>query len=340
MKKIVVLTLFACWFSAAFSQDNLVKEIQKLTLANDSLQKQVIKPLHDSIITLHNSIITLNTDLNKRIKDFEKEKDDLNKKIKDFEKEKGDLNKKIKDLEKDIADLNKNKIKIEKDDLQKQVERLTANVAELNQKISEKDKQIAEEKQIGEQKAKEAKKTGENNVLAKIVNSYKGKPFDDLIKSSTKPSVQHDRQLVIDEEVKPVLSDLAKYFDAKELLAKKFDAAKIKDAQTQLNQIQQQSESLNKLKEYIENYQTFNDGLKESIEKIIALDKKEIVSGMDEEIQKQKFHKILAELSSYIFNYDFNFMDYPYLSDIVLDIIKRKQPNADADITDILKKLQ
>jgi peptidoglycan hydrolase CwlO-like protein len=319
MKKIVVLTLFACWFSAAFSQDNLVKAI----LANDSLQKQVIN------------------DLNKKIKDLEKEKDDLSKKMKDLEKEKGDLNKKIKDLEKDIADLNRNKIKIERDDLQKQVDHLTANIAELTQKISEKDKQIAEEKQIGEQKAKEARKTGENDVLAKTVNSYKGIPFEILIKSSTKLSVQRDKQLVINnEEVKPVLLDLAKYFDAQELLAKKFDAAKIKDAQTQLNQIQQQSESLNKLKENIENYQTFTDGIKESIEKIIALDNKESVSDMPEEVQKRKFDKILAELSSYIFNYDFNFMDYPYLSDIVLDIIKRKQPNADADITDILKKLQ
>jgi predicted transcriptional regulator len=140
--------------------------------------------------------------------------------------------------------------------------------------------------------------------------------------------------------VKTVLSDLVKYFNAKELLEQKFDAVKIKDAQAKLSQIQQQSELLDKRKEYMENYQTFNDGLKESIEKIIKLDKSESVLGMDEEIQKQKFNKILAEISSYIFNYDFNFMDYPYLSDIVLEIIKRKQPNADADITNILKKLQ
>jgi hypothetical protein len=320
MKKIVILTLFVSYFSATFSQD-LLKEIKELTLANDSLQKQVIKPLYDSILKLN----TANAAEASKVKALDKEKDGLNKKI--------------KDLEKNIADLNKNKVKIERDTLQKQVERLTANLIELNQRISEKDKQIVEEKQNGEQKAKQEKENGKNEALAKIVNSYKGKPFEILIKSSTKLSVQRDIPLVgNNEEMRVILPDLEKYFTAKELLAKKFDAAKIKDAQAQLSQIQQQSELLDKLKEHIENYQTFNDGLKETIEKIIDLDKRESVTG--EEVQKQKFNKILAEISSYIFNYGFNFMDYPYLSDdIILEIIKRKQPNADANITDILNKL-
>ncbi len=39
MKKIAVLALFTCVFSDASSQD-LIKEIQKLTLVNDSLQKE------------------------------------------------------------------------------------------------------------------------------------------------------------------------------------------------------------------------------------------------------------------------------------------------------------
>jgi chromosome segregation ATPase len=321
MKKITILTLFVCYFSAAFSQD-LVEKLQKLTLENDSLQKQVIKPLRDSILSL-NTAYTAEVS-----------------KIKALEKEKVNFNKKIKDLEKDIADLNKNKLKIERDTLQKQVERLNANVAELNQRISDKDKQIDEQQKNGEQKAKQEKEKGKNETLKNIVNSY-NKKFDDLIKSSTKLSVQRDILLVgAKEEVKQVLSDLAQYFNAKELLSQKFDATKIKKEQTGLNQIQQQSELLNKLKEHIEDYQTLNDGLKKSIEKIIVLDKQESVSGMDEEIQKQKFNKILAEISSYIFNYDFNFVDYPYLSDIVLEIIKLKQPDADANITNILKKIQ
>jgi mRNA-degrading endonuclease YafQ of YafQ-DinJ toxin-antitoxin module len=135
-KKLVILTLCVCYYSATFSQD-LLKEIQKLTLANDSLQKQIIKPLHDSILSLN----TANAAEASKVKALEKEKDGLNKKIKKFEK--------------DVADLNKNKVKIERDTLQKQVERLTANDAELNQRISEKDRQILDEKQRGEQTAKQ-----------------------------------------------------------------------------------------------------------------------------------------------------------------------------------------
>jgi hypothetical protein len=49
MKKIIVVILIMFGVSNAYTQD-LIKEIQKLTLANDSLQKQVIKPLNDSIV--------------------------------------------------------------------------------------------------------------------------------------------------------------------------------------------------------------------------------------------------------------------------------------------------
>jgi DNA repair exonuclease SbcCD ATPase subunit len=321
MKKFIILTLCVCCYSVAFSQD-LVKEIQKLTLVNDSLQKQVIKPLRDNIQSLNAARAAEASE------------------VQALKKENDGLSEQIKNLNKDIADLNKNKLKIEKDALQKQVDRLTANVAGLEQRISEKEKQIGEEKRNGEQTAKQEKENGKNEILANIADSYKNKKFDDLVNSSTEWSVQRDILLVGNNaEVKTVLSDLVKYFNAKESLAQKFDAAKIKDAQAKLSQIQRQSELLDKLKENVGNYQTFNDGLKESIEKINNLDKRESVSGMDKEIQRQKFNKILAELSSYIFNYDFNFMDYPYLSDIVLEIIKRKQPNPDAKITDVLQIL-
>jgi hypothetical protein len=279
----------------------LVKE----TLVNDSLQKQVIKPLHDSSRSLN----TARAAEASKAQALKKGKDGLSKKIKKL--------------------VSKNKLKIERDTLQKQVDRLTENLTELNQRILEKEKQIGEEKRNGEQTAKQEKENGKNEILVNITDSYKNKKFDDLVNSSTKLSVQRDMKLVGSNEVlKTVLSDLEKYFNAKELLAQKFDAAKIKDAQAQLNQIQQPSESLDKLKENMENYRTFNDGLKETIEKIIELGKGQSVTG--EEIQRQRFNEILAEFSSYIFNYDFNFMDYPYLSDIVLEIIKRKQPDPDA----------
>ncbi len=331
MKKIIILSIILCGFYTAYSQD-LIREIQKLTLANDSLQKQVIKPLHDSILNLNSS------------KEIEVSK--LQKKIKDLEKEKDNLNKKIKDFDKDIASLNKNKIKIEKDSLQKRVELLTENAAKLNLEIQGKNleiqkinKQIDEEKQIGEQKAKSEKEIGKNEALTDIVNSYKNKEFDDLIKISTKLSVQRDMQFIGNNvDVKVILSDLEKYFNAEELLANKIDTAQIKNALLKLNQIKQKSELTKQLKENVKYYKDFNDELKKTIEKLIKLDDLTETIG-DAAVQKLKFKDIVLELSNYMYDY-YDYSNYPYLSDIILKIIKHKKPNADEDLSDLLGKLQ
>ena len=314
MKKIIILFLVLSNGLAVFSQcKELIEEVKNQQMTIDSLQNKVIKAL-------------------------ENETSKLQGQIKVLEDDKIGLNKKIKDFEKDVADLNKNKVKVERDALQEQAGRSTAQIAELSQQLSEKDKQISTEKQKYEQKLREEKEKGKNEALANLLNIYKNKKFDDLIKTSTKLSVQRDMQLVGDNaEMRPVLSDLEKYFDAEELLTRKFDAAQIKNAQIQLNQINQKSELLDKLKENVEYYKDFNDELKKTIEKLVNLDKRKVADG-DAEIQKLKFQEILSELSNYMYNY-YDYGNYPYLSDIVLEIIKRKQPNADADISDLLKKL-
>ena len=37
--------------------------------------------------------------------------------------------------------------------------------------------------------------------------------------------------------------------------------------------------------------------------------------------------------------YHFNFTDYPYLSELVLETMKRKQKDANSDISDLVEKL-
>lgn len=214
------------------------------------------------------------------------------------------------------------------------------SISLLKSSISEKEKQIVAERQKGEQKTKEAFENGKNEMLANFVNRYKDQPFDILIKSSTKQSVLQDLQIFEGiPEVRLILADIQKIFFARDLLDAKLDASQIKSIQSEVGQIKRESLVLGKLKEIISNYQSVNDGLKELVEKIIALDKREEVAGMSNEIRKKKFDKILAEVTSYIFNYDFNFLDYPYLTDILVQIIKRKQPNPDADISDLLSRL-
>jgi protein-arginine kinase activator protein McsA len=221
---------------------------------------------------------------------------------------------------------------VEIDSLKKEISAMEAinsdSIAALQTKLTDKDRQMREEYEKGKQAA-----------LSDIIRTYKNR-FDDLAVSSSKQSVQRDLRIVGNNpEIKQMLTDLEIYCSAKELLDKKFDESQIKPAQTKLQSVQQKSKLLDKLKDNVENYQLFYNGLKETLEKLITLDKRETVAGMGDEIQELKFNKILTELSSYIFNYDFNFSDYPYLSDIVLEVIKRKQPDADADITDLYQQI-
>ena len=230
--------------------------------------------------------------------------------------------------------------------LNKHVESLEKEIIQLhgllkvteNNKADLKPNTVIIEKEEYEQILRTEKEKGKNEALANFFDIYQNNKFDDLIKASTKLSVQRDMQLVGDDaEMQLVLSDLEKYFNTEELLVQKFDATQIKNAQTQLNQINRQSELLDKLKENIEYYKDFNDELKRTIERLVKLDEQKVADG-DTEIQKLKFNEILSELSNYMYNY-YDYGNYPYLSNIVLEIIKRKHPNADAEIRDLLGKL-
>ncbi|NLO69349.1 MAG: hypothetical protein GX102_00015 [Porphyromonadaceae bacterium] len=303
INKIIIIILIVCSVSSAYSQDCLDRVARQAVMI-DSLQKANNQSNH---------LITILQTTQMALSDT------------------------IKSLRFDLSSLVN--IQLQKDSIDAQLKTKSDSIVLLLNQLSDKDQQIASARQQGDQKARAEYERGKSDGLGIIILSYK-KPFDDLIKFSSKESVQRDIQLLgNNQELTPFLDDLQLYFNAIEFLAMKFDVDQIKNAQAQLNQIKQNSVMLDKLKGTISNYQTFNDGLKETLNKIVTLDQRESVAGMGHEIQNLKFNKILYELSGYIFNYDFNFLDYPYLSEIVLEIIKRKQPNPDADVADLLNKL-
>lgn len=321
MKKVLVVILIMCGVSNAYTQD-LFKEMQKLTLANDSLQKQVIKPLNDSIIKL-NSAHSI-------------EIAKLNEQVKALEIEKSDLNKKIKTLESSVADLNKNKIKVERDNLQAKFDSLTIKVTELNKQISIKDKQIIQEKELGEQKSIQEKEKGKQEVLNQIIQTY-NKSFDELIKNSTLNTVERDMSIVGDKTVvQQTLLSLQIYFNSELVLGQKYSEQKVENAITQLKSIEQ-TELVLKLTDKLNKYKLCNDGLTTTIDKIIESDKKFVAN--DEYTQETKLNDVLNELAWYFRNYRFNFTDYPYLTGIVLEIIKLKQKDANTDIANLKEKL-
>lgn len=321
MKKIIVVLLIMFGVSNAYTQD-LIKEIQKLTLANDSLQKQVIKPLNDSILKL-NSAHSI-------------EIAKLNEQLKALEFEKSELNKKIKTLESTVAELNKNKIKVERDNLQAKCDSLITKVKELENLISVKDKQIAQEKELGQQKSIQEKEKGKSEILNLIIQTY-NKPLDELIINTNIKSVERDMSIVGDKTVvQQKLLSLQKYYNSEQVLNEKYSEQRVENALTQLKSIEQ-TELVLKLIDKLSKYKLCNDGLKTTIDKILEIDKKFVAN--DEYTQKTKLNDVLAEIAWYFRNYRFNFIDYPYLSEVVLEIIKLKQNDANTDIAILKEKL-
>lgn len=321
MKKIIVVILIMFGVSNAYTQD-LIKEIQKLTLANDSLQKQVIKPLNDSILKLNSA--------------HSNEIAKLNEQLKALENEKSELNKKIKTLESTVAELNKNKIKVERDNLQAKCDSLIIKVKELENLISAKDKQIAQEKELGQQKSIQEKEKGKSEILNLIIQTY-NKPLDELIINTNIKSVERDMSIVGDKTViQQKLLSLQKYYNSEQVLNEKYGEQKVENAITQLKSIEQ-TELVLKLIDKLSKYKLCNDGLKKTIDKILEIDKKFVAN--DEYTQKTKLNDVLAEIAWYFRNYRFNFIDYPYLSEIVLEIIKLKQKDANTDIAILKEKL-
>ncbi len=198
--------------------------------------------------------------------------------------------------------------------------------------------QLSQKEKENKKNVTEAKEQGKQEALVDLTNYYLKNTFEDLIQSSTKQTIQKDQQLFGDKtELKSLLSDLDKYFNAKDLLNKKYDPDQIQKAQNELNQIKRESVLLSKLKNDLRLYKTYNDGLKEMLSEIVKIDAdpNQTVTGLPEEVQKLKFYKI----SSYIFNYDFKLTDFPYLSDLILEVIKRKTPSPDAEVSDLIQKL-
>lgn len=309
-------------FSTAYSQD-LIKEIQKLTLANDSLQKQVIKPLNDSIIKL-NSAHSI-------------EIAKLNEQLKVIEIEKSELNKNIKTLESTVGELNKNKIKVEWDNLQAKCDTLIIKVKELENLISAKDQQITQEKELGQQKSIQEKEKGKSEILNLIIETYNKPPLNELIINTTLKSVERDMSIVGDKTVvQQKLLSLQKYFNSEQVLSEKFSEQKVESTITQLKSLEQ-TELVFKLIDKLSKYKLCNDGLKTTIDKILEIDKKFVAN--DEYTQKTKLNDVLAEIAWYFRNYRFNFIDYPYLSEIVLEIIKLKQKDANTDIANLKEKM-
>ncbi len=313
MKKAIVLFIMLFGIGNAYAQDGVADKIAKQAVEIDSLKKAI------KIFMFKNDSLK-NIILNYQVS--EKKNLDAN----------DELRKELSKLE---------KYKTEKKAIETKLAAKSDSIFLLKNKIIQIENEIKATIEKGKKDAAAEKENGKNEILNKLLNTYKNKSFDELIKSSSITSIVRDKQLIGNNtDVKQIIIDLEIYFNAEILLSNKFNAPQVNDAIAQVTLIKQQSKLVATLKDNLENFKTFNEGLNAAIQNIIAIDKKEFVKGMSEQVIKSKLNKIIYELSKFIFDYNFNFLDYPYLSDIVLEIIKQKKPNPDADISDLLKRIE
>jgi hypothetical protein len=321
MKKTLFILLIILGTKPGYSQD-IFKELQKLTLENDSLQKQVILPLNNIIINLKKTNDSLSISNQEQIKILANEQINLNEQIKRYEST--------------IAELNKNKIKIERDNFKNNVDSLLIINGDLGKTISENKLQIKNNQQLCDDEKRKEYENGKLELINKLAQFY-SKPFDDLITSSSLIIVERDMQIVGNKvDFIQKLLDLQKYFNAEQVLHEKFNKQNILFAINQIGNLEK-TERVKNLNENLNNYELMKDEFNKVLGKIDGIDKKQIAN--DEYTQDVKMKSILLELSKYIKNYRINFSNFPYLYEIVFDIIKLKQKDANTDIKYLTDKL-
>lgn len=321
MKRIILFAAITLLTNGAFSQDCCDRNDQNV-LKLDSLKRYVIKPLNDSISKLHSARETEIIKLNERIHKLETIKNDLTQTVKNFEA--------------NIAALNKDKIKLERDNLISKNAELNNLLIILNDSLSLKDSIIRAEKKNGEEKSNQSREEGKQETVNRIVQTY-NKPFEELIKNSTLKTVERDYLIIGNSsEAQRKLSSLRTYFDSEQIIYSKYNEETVKKALVQLAGLEQ-NELVIKLIDKLNNYYYSTEGLKTAIKKIDEKDK--IFLAADEDMQEKKLEKILTVLAGYFRNYQFNFTAYPYLSDVVLELIKLKQKDANTDVSKLLDRL-
>lgn len=308
MKPRYILIFFLICFYSSYGQEDLIRVITNQAVVIDSLKRT-----------------------------GRMETENFNKQSRDCLKNLKSQSDTIKNIKLELSKLEK--FKAEKNKVDTSLKQKNDSIRILKKQYSEVNKQIIEESKKTQIALREEYNKGKNEIKIKIVETYKNKNFDELLQSSSKISVQRDLLLVDNNEIKNLLNDLILYFDATLVLEKRYKPEQVKNTQLLLNKINHQSDLLERLKVNIENYETSSKALLECLMKIDKLNEK-TVYGMPKDLFNDKLNKIQMEISKYIFDYDLNFAVYPYLSDIVFDVIKIKNPNPDASITELIKKIK
>lgn len=337
MKKIIVLfgvLIFCCLFSKAQDGKITVDQATYDDMRDKITKKDIeVKALNDSIKNLQKQCKEID-----KIKKENLRRTQANTKLDSLNKV---LKKQNQKLEKNIESLTGKKgvIKQKNDSITLLTNEITTLRQEKEQdrvncekKLNWQEQECKNNLEIEKGKAIDA---GRTEILGKIEKYYE-QDFEELIAFTSLEIVIRDSAIVKSAKSKDNINKLRQYFLIKESLTLPFNEESNKVAQDQLSSLPK-TPSVEKLKETLEVYSICVDELQKYIVKIIELDRILQVNDRSSKKKREKQEEISGYLTEYIVEYEA--MNYPYLLNIVLEIMQRKQNNVDAPIEDLYERL-
>lgn len=283
---------------------------------------------------------TLNT---AGLKQLEKKIDNLTELInqsqsKVSKEELDDAHQQINDLEKENKSLKKfQKFKNERKTLMDSLDYQQKRIEKIESDLKNKDREITTLQNEKSLKYKEGIEKGKSNFIENYITDIRDKELDELLVIYNLSSVRKDIQLLTDKpEIIEKLKDVEKYYKGFELLSQQYNETKVNSSLEDLSTIKSSS-LINQLNTDLKYYKENNDKLKSIIRHFV--DNNPRVENFNDEIQQKKRGDILRKLASYLYNYDINTQNYPYLYDIIGEVIMIKEKDLDADLSSILKKM-
>jgi len=293
---------FAKWQHSRDTFENKLKTIIQI-LHTQMSSNSVISQKDEKIQNLRDSISTLKENSEK-------------------EQKKAELLKKISTLEKDTFTLNQS------------VRTLEIIIKNLNSLVSQ-------AKQDSINSNNKSFSDGENSYIEKLATHYvqRGNDFDSLIKHSNQTSISRDLKLVRNyDSAFLVLNDLDIYFKCLDVLKQPYNKSQVDFSLGRLRQIKRSSNSLNNLRTDISSYIEITKSLNGAIDEISRIDANNVPANGNSQLQKERFSTVIEFLSNFLYDNE-KYANYPFLQDVLFNIISRKRVNADARITDLLIKV-
>ena len=326
MKKTIVFSLLVLFSSISFAQNDLLDRIEK--------QAGKIKELETQITDLENIIKQKDKDIEDIVKQKNKDIESINNKYKKCQKDSTSLKNTVDNNTQKIASLEKEnntikQLQNEKDEAEKKLKECEDNKEHEIEEI--KNECIEKENNSYDQGIKDAYSEIEQNI---------NMDFDQMVQTMSSETINH--YISIFKKDANLLDKLNKaliFIEARNLLNKKYDKDSIDEALSKIQNLGIKSELKDDLEEKLKMYGYSNDYLKQTVINIIDKDKKFYANDGDDDTTELKRWLILKEISDFIYNYSFTFDKYPYLSNIISEILDKKFNDINIDISYILEKL-